>query len=142
MPIAQIHCVRGAFPDDAISTMLTDLSVFYARALYPEAENPPVERVRIFVSLAEPGHWAAGGRIVGAGDMMAPYFTCLVLTGRTVEQHHSLIAGFSEIISRALGCDMAAIRGQIIPVEPDNWGIGGRPASVVRAAEIAARGGS
>ncbi len=141
MPIAQIHLVRGAFPTDAIGAALVEASMFYARTLYPDAEVAPIERVRFFVHQVDPDVWCAGGRLASDGGATAPFFTCLAMTGRTVEQHHALLSGITEILARHLGCKAAAIRGQIVPVEPDNWGIGGTPASVARQAEIAARAG-
>lgn len=139
MPIAQVFLVRDSFADAAIGAMIVEASAFYARVLYPEAVPPPIERVRCFVVLVEPQHWAAGGQLVSHGGQPAPYFTCLAMTGRTVEQHHALLAGMTEIIARHLRCDMAQIRGQILTVEPDNWGIGGTPASIVRRTEVEAR---
>lgn len=139
MPVAQIHLVRGAFADSAIGEVLVALSHFYAATLYPGMAEPPIERVRIMVSQVEPQYWAAGGRLASEGGATAPYFSCLVLTGRTIEQHHRLIAGFTELLARHLGCEAGAIRGQVIPIEPDNWGIGGTPAAVARRAEIEAR---
>jgi 4-oxalocrotonate tautomerase len=62
-----------------------------------------------------------------------------LLSGRPVEQHHALIAGITEVIERALGTPPGRTRIGITTVSPDSWGIGGRPASVVRAGEIAAR---
>ena len=142
MPITQINVPAGAFPDEAIGALLIELSGFYAATLYPEAASPPVERVRAFVNEVRPQVWASGGKLVSEGGADAPYFTCLVLKGRAIEQHHALIAGFSELIAKHLGCDKAQVRGQVVTIEPDNWGIGGVPASIVRQAEIAARGGS
>ncbi|MFM2370369.1 MAG: hypothetical protein RIS85_91 [Pseudomonadota bacterium] len=139
MPIAQIHLVRGAFDDAAIGAALLEASAHYARTLYPDAAVPPIERVRVFVHQVEPQLWAAGGKLATQGGAVAPFFTCLAMTGRTMAQHHALLAGFTEILARHLGCDAALIRGQVVPVEPDNWGIGGVPASLARQAEIAAR---
>lgn len=139
MPIAQIFLVRDCFADDVIEAMIVEASEFYARILYPGSVPPPLERVRCFVVLVEPRHWAAGGRLVSKGGEGAPYFTCLAMTGRTVEQRHALLAGMTEIIARHLRCDITQIRGQIRTVEPDNWGIGGTPASIARKAEVEAR---
>ncbi|MCT2401407.1 tautomerase family protein [Novosphingobium mangrovi (ex Huang et al. 2023)] len=141
MPVAQLNLVRGAFGDDAIGEMLIEISHFYARTLYPDVDVAPIERVRVMVTLIEPQHWAAGGRLASEGGATAPYFSCLVLTGRTEEQHRRLIEGFTDIIARNLECDRLSVRGQVIPIAPENWGIGGIPASVVRKAEIAARAG-
>jgi len=139
MPVAQVCLVRGAFADETIGAMLMDLSQFYARTLYPDAPVVPIERVRVFVTLVEPQHWAAGGSLASEGASTAPYFTCMVMIGRRVEQHHALLEGFTEIMARHLGCDGSAVRGRVSVVEPDNWGIGGTPASIARQAEIVAR---
>lgn len=139
MPIAQVYLVRDSFADEAIGAMLLEASAFYARTLYPDAVPPPIDRVRFFVQLVEPQHWAAGGRLASDGGECAPYFTCLAMTGRSVEQHHALLRGVTEIMARHLRCDAAQIRGQILTVEPGNWGIGGTPASVARKAEVEAR---
>ena len=40
---------------------------------------------------------------------------------------------------KTLGVGRAGVRGQIIEVLPENWGIGGTPASGLRAVEIAER---
>lgn len=140
MPIAQIYLVRGSFSNDAIAAMILEASEVYARILYPEMTPPPIERIRCFVVLSEPQHWASGGRLASEGGQCAPYFTCLVLTGRPLEQHHTLLAGMTDVIARHLGCDHSHIRGQILMVEPDNWGIGGTPASIARKGEVDARG--
>lgn len=139
MPIAQIFLPRNSFGDDAIGAMILEASAYYARTLYPDTVPPPIERVRFFAVLVEPQHWAAGGQLASNGGESAPYFTCLAMTGRSVEQHHALLAGITEIIARHLHCDARQIRGQILTVEPDNWGIGGTPASIARRAEVEAR---
>lgn len=139
MPVVQFHLVKDRYPRAAIHALLEDVSEFYAATLYPEAERPPVERVRAFVNLVEPDLWATGGRLVSGGGPDSPYFTCLVMTGRTLAQHHALIEGFTARIVRHLGCDAQTVRGQVMPIEPDNWGIAGIPAAVVRREEIAAR---
>ncbi|MBT0670119.1 4-oxalocrotonate tautomerase [Novosphingobium profundi] len=142
MPVVQFHLVRDRYPKEAIHALLDDVTEFYAGTLYPEAERPPVERVRAFVNLVEPDMWATGGRLVSEGGPDSPYFTCLVLTGRSIEQHHALIEGFTGRIVKHLGCEKDRVRGQVVPIEPDNWGIAGVPAAVARRAEIEARANS
>ncbi|MBS7668976.1 tautomerase family protein [Croceicoccus gelatinilyticus] len=139
MPVVQFNLVKDRYPREAIHALLDDVSEFYAATLYPDAEKPPVERVRAFVNQVEPDLWATGGRLVSEGGQDSPYFVCLVMTGRTIEQHHALIEGFTARIVRHLGCPQDVVRGQVVPIEPDNWGIAGVPASVVRRAEIEAR---
>ena len=48
-------------------------------------------------------------------------------------------AAVTECVAAATGCDASKIRIHIARGDPNRWGIGGVPASVLRAAEIAAR---
>lgn len=139
MPVVQFNLVKDRYSQEAIVGLLGDVSEFYARTLYPDADKPPVERVRAFVNLIEPGLWATGGKLVSDGGADSPYFVCLVMTGRSIDQHHALIEGFTARIVEHLGCDASVVRGQVVPIEPDNWGIAGIPASVARRAEVEAR---
>jgi len=50
-----------------------------------------------------------------------------------------LLGAFTDILVDTLGVDRRVVRGRIIPVSPDDWAIGGVPASSARGAEIAAR---
>lgn len=139
MPVMQFHFVASRYPAEAVTALLEQASAFYAAALYPELERPPVERVRAFVSDVAPDLWATGGMTVAQGAAAAPYFTCLSLTGRPPEQHQRMMAGLTELVARHLGCEVAQVRGRLIEIEPGHWFIGGAPASQTRAAEIAAR---
>ena len=69
----------------------------------------------------------------------APYFTAIVLAGRPAAQRQALLEALTAVIVDALGVAPDAVRGQIVEVLPENWGIAGRPASAVRSGEIAAR---
>lgn len=62
-----------------------------------------------------------------------------MLQGRPTEQRHRLLAGFTDLLVDVLGVERRHIRGRIIQVDPDDWAIGGEPASAVRRGEIAAR---
>ena len=59
----------------------------------------------------------------------APYFTAIVLEGRPVEQRHRLLAELTDLIVEVLGATRSRVRGRIIQVPPDDWAIGGVPAS-------------
>lgn len=141
MPIVQFYLVEGEYEDAAIGALLVESSHFYVDTLYPEADPPPLQRVRAFVTSIPPGHWATGGALVSSGAVPAPYFTCLALAGRRVEQLQQLTAGFTELIVKHLKCDRALVRGTVLEVDPQLWAIGGQPAQAVRAAEIASRSG-
>jgi|SRR5689334_6459216 len=130
MPILEVHLVEGAHADAQVAELLTRLSTRYAEVL-----ESPLERVRAYVTLHAPERWATGG-VVG---VEAPYFTAIVLEGRPAEQRRRLLEGFTDIIIDTLGVDRRLVRGRIIRVSPDDWAIGGVPASAARGAEIAAR---
>ncbi|NMH95791.1 tautomerase family protein [Pseudonocardia acidicola] len=134
MPIVTVHLVEGQHTRDQHARLLTELSARYAAVL-----DSPIERVRALITLHGPHEWAAAGVPATAGPAPAPYFTALVLEGRPLEQRHRLLTEFTDIIVDVLGVDRGVVRGRIIRVDPDDWGIGGVPASAARRAEIAAR---
>ena len=139
MPVAQLYLVTSEYPPEAIAALLTEASRFYAAALYPEMEIPPVERVRIFITDVAPDHWATGGKPVSRGGAPAPYFSCIAMKGRPPERIQAMMAGWTDLIVQHLGCDASLVRGRLIEIEPEHWYISGVPASQIRAAEIAAR---
>lgn len=139
MPVLQFHLVTSAYRPEAIAALIENASYFYAGALYPEMEQPPVDRVRAFVSDVSPDHWATGGVQVSRGGVPAPYFTCLSLKGRPADQLKHLMSGLTDLIARHLACEARLVRGQLIEIEPAHWFIAGSPASEARAAEITAR---
>lgn len=68
-----------------------------------------------------------------------PFIRMVLLRGRTTEQYHRLIREITSTVANVLAMKPDRIRVQIDEVDPDRWGIGGVPAAVKRAAEIAAR---
>lgn len=130
MPIVTVHLLEGRHAAGQVTTLLSALTERYAAIL----ESPP-ERVRAFARMHPPDLWLTGGQ----PGRSAPYFTALVLAGRPVAQRHRLLADFTDLIVDVLGVERAAVRGRIVPVDPDDWGIGGVPASAARRAEIDAR---
>lgn len=130
MPILEVHLVDGVHTPAQHSELLTSLSARYAEVL-----ESPLDRIRAYVTLHRPEHWATGGE-QGAP---APYFTAIVLQGRPAEQRRRLLGAFTDILVDVLGVDRRLVRGRVIQVDPDDWAIGGVPASVVRQSEIAAR---
>lgn len=139
MPVAQLFLVGSEYDPAAIAALLEAASAFYAAALYPEMERPPIERVRICVTDIAPQHWATGGVPVSQGGTAAPYFTCIAMQGRPAERIDAMMAGFTDLIVRHLGCDPGVVRGRLIEIEPGHWYISGQPASQTRAGEVAAR---
>ena len=68
--------------------------------------------------------------------MQAPYFEFSVLDGRPLDQRQRLLGGFTELMVEILEVDRALVRGQCKRVSPEEWSIGGQPASELRAADI------
>lgn len=134
MPVAHFHLANGSFDRDQRERLLVGASKCYSEVL-----DSPIERVRAFIVGYEPEAVAVGGRLVADGASAAPYFTAIVLAGRPAEQRHRLLARFTDLVVETLGVPRDSIRGQIIEVKPENWGIAGVAASAVRAEEIAAR---
>ena len=132
MPILEVHLVDGKHAAAQHTELLTAMSARYAEVL-----ESPVERIRAYVTLHRPEHWATGG--VPDAPVSAPYFTAIVLEGRPAEQRRRLLGAFTDIIVDVLGVERKDVRGRIIQVHPDDWAIGGVPAGVVRRSEIAAR---
>ena len=56
-----------------------------------------------------------------------------------MEQRHRLLAEFTDLIVEVLGATRSRVRGRVIQVPPDDWAIGGVPASAARRDEIVAR---
>ncbi|WP_411887774.1 tautomerase family protein [Hydrocarboniphaga effusa] len=134
MPILTIHLADGRYSDEQCEHLLAATSRFYAQSL-----KSPIERVRVFIQAYAARRIAVGGVSVQAGADDAPYFHFLVLEGRSVEERQHLLVGFTDLIVDILGVRRERVRGGCWPIAPENWAIGGVPASVLRAAEVAAR---
>jgi Uncharacterized protein, 4-oxalocrotonate tautomerase homolog len=120
MPILEVHLVEGMHTPAQHAELLTTMSARYAEVL-----ESPLQRVRAYLTLHRPEHWATAG-VPAAGDA-APYFTAIVLAGRPAEQRHRLLGAFTDILVDVLGVDRGLVRGRIIQVDPDDWAIGGVP---------------
>lgn len=136
MPLVNFQLIEGQHTDEQLRTLLIEASALYARVL-----DSPIERVRVFINLRPPTLVAVAGVPVVDNVACAPFFDCIVLAGRSLAQRHQLLAGFTDLLVNILGAERGLIRGVCRPVDPENWGIGGVPASVQRAAEIEARAG-
>nr|WP_064570389.1 tautomerase family protein [Gordonia sp. LAM0048] len=134
MPVAHFHIPVGSASTEQRVALLTAASAAYSRIL-----DSPIERVRAFVVQYDPTDLAVGGQLVADGGAIAPYFTAIVLAGRSAHQRSELLAAFTDLVVEHLGVDRSAVRGRIVEVSPENWGIGGVPASDVRTSEISLR---
>lgn len=134
MPVLTIHLTEGRYSDAQCERLMAETSRLYAEVL-----RSPIERVRVFVAGYPPQRVAVGGVPVAAGAPDAPYFQFLVLEGRSLEERQRLLTGFTDLIVEILGVPRTLVRGGCWPIAPENWAIAGVPASVQRAAEVAAR---
>ncbi|MFZ4535139.1 tautomerase family protein [Propionivibrio sp.] len=134
MPILNFHLVQGQHEQARIESLLLRSSQLFAEVL-----ACPIDRVRVFATEHAPQHMCVGGQMVRQGDQAAPYFNFIVLRGRSLEDKHRLLAGFTDLLVEILGCPRDRVRGGVTPVEPEDWSIGGTPASLLRQAEIEAR---
>lgn len=140
MPVANIHVLAG-HPRSSLKSWVREASAAIARIL-----DAPLERLEVWVTEVDPDLWGICG--IPASEVLPvksrrnsemPFIRMVLLEGRSTEQHHRLIVELTEITARILDVDKERIRMQIDQVHPDRWGIGGVPASIRRAAEIAAR---
>lgn len=139
MPVFELHLIADRHLDADVSALLQNASKLYVEILYPDMNPRPIERARAFATFHKKLHWATGGVLAAEGAADAPYFTCLTLAGRPVEQLQNLLSGMTELIVRHLGVEKAGVRGRIIPIDPAHWAIGGIAASTVRRSEVGSR---
>jgi len=136
MPILTVNLQRDAYTRDQLDRLLVDASELYARVL-----ESPLERVRVFLNLIDPGALAVGGRIVAGSASRAPFFEAIVMEGRPSEQKRRLMQEVTDLLEGVLEVERSLIRGVCWSVPPEDWCIAGTPASEKRAEEIAARQG-
>lgn len=135
MPIAHFHLVE---PTSGQQRRIIEV----ATSIYAEAFDSPPDRIRIFIQNYPATAVGVGGVLVSEGAAQAPFFSALAMGGRPVDQRHRVLREFTALLVEVLDVDPALVRGHVVQIDPENWGIGGEPASVLRAAEIAARAGS
>lgn len=134
MPVVHFHLIDTPANRDGVGRLLED-----ACALYAEVLAAPVERIRALASFHQPGHFLAAGQLCSVNGQNAPFFEFIVLEGRSLEQRQRLLAGFTDLLVERLAVARGAIRGCCRRVPPEDWAIGGVPASDKRKAEIEAR---
>ncbi|WP_085318273.1 tautomerase family protein [Derxia lacustris] len=133
MPLIQFHLVEGEYSDAQLSTLLERGSAVYAEVL-----DSPVDRIRAFVTLHRPALWAVGGKADAAAHR-SPYFSAVMMAERPPEQRRRALAAMTDLVVEVLAVERDRVRGSINLVQAQDWGIGGVPASVIRAAEVEAR---
>ena len=131
MPIIHFHLVEGQSTPAQEEHLLKKSSAFYAEIL-----QCPIERVRAFIQTYPSRRCAVAGALVGHDKGQAPYFEFLVLEGRPLDQRQRLLNGFTDLLVETLGVDRTFIRGHCKRVQPEEWSIGGVPASDLRKKDI------
>ena len=140
MPVANIHVLAGR-PRSLLKQLLREASTAFARAI----EAPP-ERLQVWITEIDPGLYAIAGE--PADEVLQrmcrehaeiPLIRMALMQGRPVDTLHRVMADMSEVVARVLGSDPQRVRVQIDHIHPDRWAIGGVPASVLRADELAQR---
>lgn len=134
MPIVNFHLV-----DTPANRAGTEALLRKACALYAEVLGAPLDRIRAFVTLHPAELCLVAGELCNGNGENAPFFDFIVLEGRPLDQRHRLLAGFTELLVDTLGVERGAVRGCCRRVLPEDWAIGGVPASEVRRDEVATR---
>lgn len=132
MPVAHFQ-VTDCTPEQE-RRLLVEGSERYAAVM-----EAPVERVRIFVQHFDATAVAVGGRPLADSDGAIAYFEAIAMEGRPPATRHRLLSELTDLFVDVLGIERDLVRGMVTEVAPDNWGIAGTPASVLRSAELAER---
>ena len=140
MPAANIHVLAG-HPRPVLKQLVREASATLARTL-----GAPVDRLQVWITEIDPELYALSGEPADEvlahtprGQAEIPLIRMALMEGRPPELLHQVMAEMSAVTARVLGGDPARVRVQIDLVHPDRWAIGGVPASVARAGELAAR---
>lgn len=140
MPVANLHILNG-HPRENLKQWIRETSNALSDIL-----AAPKDRLEVWVTEIDPDLWGICGD--PASEVLAhtprhdaemPFIRMVLMEGRTVEQLHRVIAELTAITARLMDVDAERIRVHIEHAHPERWGIGGVPASIRRAAELAAR---
>jgi 4-oxalocrotonate tautomerase family enzyme len=140
MPIANIHVLAG-HPRPVLQQLLREASATLARVI-----ESPVDRLQVWITEVDPALYAIAGEPADLvlqhtprAEAEIPLIRMALMEGRSTQKLHEVMAAMSEVTARVLGANPTRVRVQIDHVVPDRWAIGGQPASVLRAAELAVR---
>ena len=132
MPVLEVHLVEGLHTSAQHAELLVALSTRYA-----EVTDVPLDQVRAHLTLHRPELWANGG--IPADGRSAPYFTAVVFTDRAADLRRRLLGALTDLIVDVLGVDRRLVHGEVVPVQPDDWAVGGVPGGTSRRAFAATR---
>lgn len=140
MPVAHIHLLKG-HSRAVLRKIIADVTEAMADTL-----KAPKERFMVWISEVDPELWGVEGR--PASEVLAerelssveiPFVQMVLMEGRPLAQYHAAIDQVTEAIATALNSDKSRVRVHLAQAQPDYWGIGGVPYSILRADEMAAR---
>lgn len=140
MPVANIHVLAG-HPRPVLKQLVREASATLARTI-----GAPADRLQVWITEIDPELYAIAGE--PADEVLArtkraeaeiPFIRMVLMEGRPTATLHQVMAEMSAVTARVLGGDPARVRVHIDFTQPDRWAIGGVPASVARAGELAAR---
>ncbi|MCQ4347177.1 4-oxalocrotonate tautomerase [Pseudomonas stutzeri] len=134
MPVVNFHLLAGHSSAEQDERLLVEAS-----RLYSDVLKAPMARVRAFITTYPASQCAVAGAPCSSNGLHAPYFEFIVLDGRALEERQRLHQGFTELLVEVLDVRRELVRGLCRRVAPEDWSIGGAPASVLRADEVAAR---
>ena len=134
MPVVNFHLVEGLTTPEQDERLLLG-----ACRLYADVLRAPMERVRAFITPHRASQFAVAGELVAHNGLHAPYFDFIVLDWRPLDERQRLLAGFTDLLVDTLGVRRDLVRGSCRRVEPQDWAIGGEPASALRKDEVEAR---
>ena len=140
MPVAHINLLKG-HSRETLQAIVAEVSETMGRIL-----ESPKDRLLVWISEIDPALWGVAGvpaeqALAGRAreEVEMPFVQMALMENRPLEQKQRIIVEITEILHKALGTRKERIRVHVSSVDPALWGIGGVPASVSRAAEIAAR---
>lgn len=118
MPVLEVHLVDGLHTPAQHAELLFALSTRYA-----EVTGVPLDRVRAHITVHRPELWATGG--IPADGRSAPYFTAALFADRPAELRRRLLGALTDLVVDVLGVDRRLVHGEVVPVQPDDWIVGG-----------------
>ena len=140
MPVAHINVLQG-HSKETLKNVIRDVSKVMIDVL-----SAPKDRLEVWVTEIDPDLWGIEGQSASEvlktkprAQVEMPYVEMVLMEGRSAEQHHQVIEGVTKVLVEHLGTDKSRIRVHIANCKPDNWGIGGVAAAILRKAEIEAR---
>jgi 4-oxalocrotonate tautomerase family enzyme len=134
MPLLTIELMEGHGPD------LHKELIEKCTALYAAALEAPASRIRMQIHAIPSDCWGLEG--IQGNERVSPQITIEMMEGRPAELHLKLMKDLSELVAEILDIPLASTRVLLREFAPTHWAIGGVPASVARAAEVAARSAS